>query len=435
MPLDYFNDDHYFACDVMTILPTMTNLKATDVYFGTDGSIKSGLSLYFKIYGFVLRLQEWNSRFNGDGIYLAYDIMYENSVVGFVNYYYNTKKQSFSYRQSVLCTFDLSSLANGAPITNNIMLNLEYSDIPIANPLSPEFEAGQLNKKTGELEKNVVIDRFTLSDRLYRGGEGLIVDSPRFSRAFITTREVYKNGSYVTYAFVQPDGSVEHERTPWENLGQDMVSIMQKYSDGDDYLIDTEEERAGADVNLIFDFLPLMYGQGSSIVEHNKEAKFVSNGYRSYDEYVLDSFNSSLREEFENRFSQENVQNCYPRPVIFKYGSEHASGASSAKNVSQNSGERFLDAVGSSTFQENSIKRDYQEDRYEKSGFKTFYGEFDKKDESDNLEKFLIRKHLEACGISPNESNYIEKFMEEYLRWEGTNRSTTINPIKADAFK
>ncbi len=138
MPLDYFNNDHYFACDVMTILPTMTNLMATKVYLGTDGSIKSGLSLYFKIYGFVLRLQEWNSRFNGDGIYLAYDIMYENSVVGFVNYYYNIKKQSFSYRQSVLCTFDLSVLREG--MTNNLILNLEYSDIPIENPLSPEFK-------------------------------------------------------------------------------------------------------------------------------------------------------------------------------------------------------------------------------------------------------------------------------------------------------
>ena len=32
MPLDYFDDDHFFACDVMTVLPTMTNLMATKVY-------------------------------------------------------------------------------------------------------------------------------------------------------------------------------------------------------------------------------------------------------------------------------------------------------------------------------------------------------------------------------------------------------------------
>ena len=366
-----------------------------------------------------MRLQEWNSRFNGDGIYLAYDIMYENSVVGFVNYYYNLRNHSFSYRQSVICTFDLSKFGLPEETTNNLILNLEYSDIPIEKPESPEFKAGQFDEKTGGLEKDAVIDRFTLSDK---HGKGAPIGNPVFSRAYITTRQTYEKGHYVTYSFIQPDTSIEYGATPWQNLGDEIMSVMKKYS-GDDFLIGTSEERTRADINLIFDFLPLMYEQGSSIVEHNKEDKFVSNGYRSYDDYSADSFNSTLKDEgFTNHFTKEGSHNCYPRPVVFIYDAEKALGAASSKNVgSYDGGERFIDAVGFYSY--NDSERKYDNSRYEESGFKAVYGEYSDDFGFKDMEDFIIRKHLESCGISPDESDYIDRFSEEYINWE-TKRKT-----------
>lgn len=402
MPLEYFGGDHNFACAVMTVLPTMTNLRPAAISLDLNGRIKDGVSLYFHIYGFDLRLNAENSRFNDDGVYLQYDIMYADSSVGFVDYYYNYKTRRFSYRQSVLCTLELPNEQ-----TNNMILNLEYTDIEIKNPLSPEFEAGQLCEN-GYLDDNAVIDRFNLGDRLYDGLE-LVVYEPWFTRSFVTTKQVRDGiGDFITYSFIQPDTMIctlQAKRKKWKDIDYDGIeAVMSKYvaknEDGStNYLIDTDEERKNADYRMIFDLLPCMYERGESIATHHGND---SGGYESYESFKNDSFKESLKAEFRRALNvgEEGTgdwgNNDYP--VI--YNSRTQKGAS-CRDFSP---------------MDNA--------KYKSSGFDKFYGEY--KGEDGKIQEFLIANHLKACGIE--DVSYISNFITAY-----SNRTRNgMDRVRAD---
>ena len=406
MPIDYFHGDYDFACTVMTVLPTMTNLRSATISLDLNGRIKDGVSLYFHIYGFDLRLNAENSRFNDDGVYLQYDIMYDDSSVGFVDYYYNYKTRRFSYRQSVLCTLELPNEQ-----TNNMILNLEYTDIEIKNPLSPEFEAGQLCEN-GYLDDNAVIDRFNLGDGLYDGLE-LVVYKPWFTRSFVTTKQVRDGiGDFITYSFIQPDtmiSTLQAKGKKWKDIDYDGIeTVMSKYVDKNgvegtdfEYLIDTDEERKNADSKLVFEILPLMYENGKSIVaRHVKD----SGGYESYESFKDDSFKESLKSEFLKAFNVgEYCEGVRTNPII--YNSKNGKGTSSSE---------FCLIKDAST--------------YKLSGFHEFYGEC--KEEDDKTMAFLIAKHLEACGIT--NASYISNFIKNYSENYPSPSYKRMDRVRAD---
>lgn len=409
MPLKYFGGDHNFACAVMTTLPTMTNLRSATISLDMNGRIKDGVSLYFHIYGFDLRLNAENSRFNDDGVYLQYDIMYAGSSVGFVDYYYNYKTKSFTYRQSVLCTFGIpKEIANGIDgITNNLLLNLEYTDIEIKNPLSPAFEAGQL-RNDGYLADNAVIDRFNPVDRFCDEYGNLFIDKPWFSRAFVTTKQVKEKGDFITYSFLQADTrscTRKEGVKSWNEIDYDGIeAVMSKYVDKNedgstDYLIDTDEERKNADYRMIFDLLPFMYEKGESIVSHHGKD---NGGYESYESFKNDSFKESLKAEFRRAFNvgEEGAGDWGNNDYAVIYNSRTQKGASC---------------------------RDFSpmdNTKYESSGFDKFYGEY--KGENDKIKEFLITNHLKACGIE--DDSYISNFITAY-----SNRTRNgMDRVRAD---
>lgn len=406
MPLDHFGGDHEFACVVMTVLPTMTNLRSATISLDMNGRIKDGVSLYFHIYGFDLRLNVENSRLNDDGVYLQYDIMYEGSSVGFVDYYYNYNTKRFTYRQSVLGTLELPMEQS-----NNIILNLEYTDIEIKNPLSPEFEAGQL-REDGYLSDNALIDRFNLGDSFYDGLR-LLVYKPWFTRSFVTTKQVRDRiGDFITYSFIQPDtmiGTLQASGKKWKDIDYDGIeAVMSRYVDKDgvegtdfEYLIDTPEERKNADYRMIFDLLPFIYEKGESIVKHHNKD---NGGYESYESFTDDSFKESLKLEFLKAFNVgEYCEGVGTNPII--YNSKNGNGTFSYEFC-------FIKDTSA----------------YNDSGFPEFYGEF--KDDDDKVMAFLISKHLESCGIT--NASYISNFIKNYSENYPSPSYKRIDRVRAD---
>lgn len=423
MPKDYFGDDFSLSCSVMTIMPTMTNLKSATLYL--DGNrVKSGLSLRFEVFGFTLILQERTCRFNKDGVYLRYSIIDKDTIVGFADYYYNIKERCFSYRQSVICTLDLDlETGQDLQLTTNIALNLEYNDIKIENPLTLEFKAGQLDAKTGFLNNEAFVDRFCFADKYFL--DGIRIRDPWFSRAYITTKEVLEKNGYVVYSFLQPDTVYETEYTSHDEIEKtyhEFSGFLKKYSEGPDYVIDSKDERSNADINLVFDFLTLTYDRGLSIVQHDQNYEGSVGGYGSYEDFKGDSF-SVRKLEFDNTFKERNIpgMSSYPNPIVYDVNSK--DGASVSKGELESG--LVFDAI-------KDWDDDTNDEKYVSKGFDKFYGKYDSSS-GISVEEFLIRKHLFACGIE-NES-YINKFVDEYLKWEhlrnGLN-SYKMQRVKAD---
>lgn len=416
MPIDYFDGDFNLACSVMTVLPTMTNLRSAKVSLDMNGRIKNGVSLNFYIYGFKLELQTDNSRFNDDGIYLQYSIMYDGTSVGFVDYYYNYETHRFTYRQSVLCTFAFPPSKN----VNNLILNLEYKDVEVKNPLSPEFAAGQL-KEDGYLNDDALIDRFSFGDKWYDGRlNDYAIENPWFIRTNVTTKEVRdKYGDYITYSFLQPDSVVEASGNSWiEMNGYELADVMKKYatvwddSETDErckYLIDTDVERENADIKMIFEILPFMYETGSSIVTHHSKG---SGGYESYSEFIDDSYNLMKQEFLTALGLRENIAHYRSVPNPIAYNSTKKLGAAAQKGENH-SGMKFSSV---NVYDESNEYKPNDDSIYKEKEFNIFYGEYDSEENTLSVEEFLIRKHLEHCGIT-NES-YINNFIKVYCEWE-----------------
>lgn len=423
MPKNYFGDDFSLSCSVMTIMPTMTNLKSATLYL--DGNrVKSGLSLRFEVFGFTLILQEKTCRFNKDGVYLRYSIMNKDSIVGFADYYYNIKENCFSYRQSVICTLDLDlETGQNLQLTTNIALNLEYNDIKIENPLTLEFKAGQLDDKTGFLNNEAFVDRFCFADKYFL--DGIRIREPWYNRAYITTKEILEKNGYVVYSFLQPDTVYETEYTSHEEISNsyhEFADFLEKYSDGPDYVIDTHHERTNADINLVFDLLTLTYDRGLSIVQHDQNYEGSVGGYRSYEDFKDDSF-SVRRPEFDNVFIMKEIpgMSSYPNPIVYDVTSR--DGASVSKGELESG--LVFDAI-------KDWDDDTNDEKYISKDFDKFYGKYDSLS-GISVEEFLIRKHLFACGIE-NES-YINRFVDEYLKWERSRNglnSYKMQRVKAD---
>lgn len=404
MPTDYFEGDHWLSCAVMTIMPTMTNLQASEI--SVKGSNLKNVETNYTVFGFDVNLAAEYSHINSDGIYLSYEILYDDAIVGFCDYYYNIDEKKFSYRQSVCCSF--------TNVPDNEMLNMEYIDIPIENVMQPVFRTGQLTEN-GVLASDAYVDNVHLSTMEIPGKSKWI-----FTRAYITMNEVKgENGLYTMYAFKQPDNSFETSECDYSE-GTELTEIIKNYA-GDNLVIDTDEERKGADFSLLKKLYPIFYTNGQSISDHHSKTK----GYSNYEEFKSDSF-SGITDFVEEKKNGRPVDT--PKPVIYTYNGKESYGASVQRtyigdtpSLTSSHGSIFYWALTDENPEANKYKGDF----YNKLGFNRYYGEYDSEGETITVYDFTVEKHLKACGIDDDE--YIKAFIkaENYIR---TNNSSEKYP-------
>ena len=393
MPTAYFQGDHWLSCAVMTVMPTMTNLQAGEI--SLEGSTFKNIETNYTVFGFDVKLAVEYSHINSDGVYLSYEIMYGDSVVGFCDYYYNIKEKKFSYRQSVSCTF--------RDVPDNEMLNMEFIDIPIENVLQPIFKTGQLTDD-GVLASDAFVDNVPIST---------MRNQPKwsFSRAYITMNEVKgENGLYTMYAFKQRDNSFKTGENDYVD-GEELTNIVKSYI-GDDLLISSDEERKKADFSLLKKLYPIFYTNGQSIADHHSTTK----GYSSYEEFKNDSFSSVLNLVEEKKTGK--VEDA-PKPVVYTYNGKSSYGASTQKTyegdtptLTSSHGNLFFNGLTDTNALDNRFKGDY----YNKLGFNRYYGEYDSNGNTVTIYDFTAEKHLKACGIT--DADYIKAFInaENYTR-------------------
>ena len=392
MPVEYFEDDLWLSCTVMTIMPTLTNLQAVEV--SLSGNELKNIEANYTIFGFDIELADEYSHINSDGVYLSYKILYEDAIVGFCDYYYNIGKKVFSYRQSVCCTF------NSFP--DNEILNIEYTDIPIENVLEPVFEVGQLTDE-GILASDAFVDNVIFTTYNTQSPTKSLF---AFKRSFITMNEVRENdGLYTMYAFKQPDNSFETDWCEYEGELKAVKDVLVKYA-GDDAIFNTDAERTSADFSMMKEIYPLIYENGESLSAHHSTKK----GYTSYEEFKADSFLQQInmiKEKLQNKCDDT------PRPVVYTYNGTNSKGATTTRTLRGEEtalstfGPRFrsgLIGVGDRKISE------YSDEYYKKTGFEDYYGKYDSENETVTIYDFTARKHLKACGIE--DEDYIDAFIE-----------------------
>lgn len=388
MPVEYFEGDQGLACAVMSLMPTMTNLEAVEI--NVTGKSLENIGTSFTVFGFDIELVRDSSHINADGVYLQYRVLYEGSTVGFCDYYYNIEKKMFSYRQSVICTFE--------GIYDNEILNMEYIDIPVDNPLEPVFKVGQLTQD-GTLDDNAYVDNIWLNTQSPRK-PGLV-----YKRSFITLNEVRgKDGLYTMYAFKQLDNAFEMGPVDFDGEFSEFKTILGKYLD-EDLFIDTDEERTKADLALIEEIYPLVYKNGTSIADHHSTIK----GYSSYKEFVNDSFREQTVLITDNGTSSfGRTSSNVPAPAIYTYNGKDSTGASTIRNPR---GGATNIIMGPSFRSLNGyLGEAYSEDKgYTLLGFKDYFGAYDSGEESVTVSDFTTDKFLRACGI--DNEDYIKAFI------------------------
>ena len=411
MPTAYFENDHYLACAVMTIMPTMTNLQAVEV--SLTGNSFRNVALESTVFGFKIKFLPEYSHVNEDGVYLQYNILYEDTTVGFCDYYYNTDTKKFSYRQSVFCTFE--------GLNDNEILSMEYIDIPIDNVLEPVFKVGQLvteGESKGMLAEDAYVDSFQLNST-----DSSFSPQKNYSyrRAYITLNEVKESsGLYTMYAFKQPDNtftfksvlvnfeSTEDYSDELKTFIEGVKSVVNEYQDENDkdYLINTATERKNANFDMMKKIYPLLYKNGKSIADHHSTIK----GYTNYEDFVADSF-----KEQSNAISNniERSSDNSPNPVIYTYKGTNSKGAATFRSY-----RNAQTGTGTSGNVFTNIKN---EEAYTQLGFEDYFGTYDSSTSS-SVCVFITEKFLKACGI--DNEDYIKAFIKgENERAESSNSS------------
>ncbi len=396
MPTAYFEGDHFLSCSVMTTMPTMTNLEAKRI--SLSKSSLGTIDANYTVFGFKIKLEEDYSRINDDGVYLQYSIWDDDSVVGFCDYYYNIKKRTFSYRQSVACSFDES--INNIPITDNEVLNLEYIDVPVENALVPEFSVGQLTDD-GVLDDNAFVDQ--ISFREDKIGDQKWV----YERGYITANEVKEGRYYTIYSMKQPDHYLITDSTSYEEFPALKNLVYSKIYDENKKII-----RKNINIDFMLELYPLFYENGESIRDHHSTVK----GYESYEEFTGDSF-SSLTDPIKSKSGDSEKLPNAPRPTIYTYKGTASTGASTNRNSMIGKGKT---SFFSCLYVPDEDK--YNDERYKELGFEQYLGTYNK-DAGYDIREYTIRKFLEKCGIK-NES-YIKAFIENDTKLEDGNKKLT----------
>lgn len=382
-----WGDDSMRAPSVMQALPAMIGLSASEATDFNDVIQQAESNKTINLYGFEARAETTHWKENSDGYYMRYTICSNGSDIGFIEFYFDRSRNIFSYRQLVLITFivDTNSML-GKRVGEAFLLCLEYDDIPITETSERNFSFsfGQLNN--GEIETNAFKDDFSISKLSSKGD---YIDKYSFTRSYLSGNSNYEN----YYAFFHPD---LEEATYYFDYTEVKNKISQFFDNTSSGVIKTEEEAKKANLDFVYDILPLIYTNANSLEKAGPYASyddFTSKGFKNLND-VFDSHwlkNDNQIKEGERPYAETN-------PVIFSW----EGGNSAAAQTEKGNGMSFT-----SVTKENWANTD----------FGKYYKNINPENLSeDELVTTLIKAHLTACGIK--DENYIENFTfaEKYER-------------------
>lgn len=153
------------AGSIMRTMPVMVSLNHIS---NDDRNALASISDRSRAFGFPVRFDRENSRINNDGAYLRYDILSEqedwsDDVIGRIDYYYNDKDYTFSYRQVLALNINYADV-DAADIYSPAVLVIEYTDVPIRGVESNgrvSFNTAVIGRN-GEIEPKVTMDMIQL---------------------------------------------------------------------------------------------------------------------------------------------------------------------------------------------------------------------------------------------------------------------------------
>lgn len=388
-----WGDEPMRSASVMQSLPAMIGFESIEKDSFAEVKTEADEKGIIHLLGFDARPETGKWRENNDGIYLCYTIIYENTDVGIIEYYYNDIENVFSYRQMVMLT--MMNPMDETSIAEAIILTMEYDDIPVASMNETgSFRFGQL--VNDEIEKNAFVDHLYITQY---NNDGIM-----FNRTYMTG----VSSSDCFYSFCHPD--LTEATYPFDDT--DIYNVIEKIGNGNK-LLDTADEAKAADTAFMMNIAEYIYSNARSVE--------TAGPYDSYDDFRASSLKElcePVDENRENGFKEGRQPHSSANPVIFSWEDYKSAAAQTTE----------------SAMEFNEITAEI----WPITDFGYFYKDIEPdKMSDDELVEALINAHLRACGIT--DGNYIANYsyaeMNEAYKHGMGIWPITVTTETPDAFK
>ena len=373
------------AGSIMRTMPVMVSLNHIS---NNGGNALASISDRSRAFGFPVRFDRENSRINNDGAYLRYDILSEqedwsDDVIGRIDYYYNDKDYSFSYRQVLALNINYADVC-AADIYSPAVLVIEYTDVPIRGVESNgrvSFNTAVIGRN-GEIEPKVTMDMIQLGMVSF-GSDSIKYIPDWFAFDRITPvissedgRYMVMNMPYYSMKYLKDDGYPER-------LKELVIQAA-----GSDMTFDREESR-NMDIDFVLDVLDFIYGHPYKHDTYHSAGNFSSDslsdikGIKTYLASDID---------YSNLVGEGRTTVWGSVPAIFDFNSGETGTPS-----------KITGAIGNEGFEVF-----YNEEYYNASGMEKFLGDIDFTDGEEGRDS-IIAEFMKEMGIT--DSNYIANYI------------------------
>ena len=304
----------------MVTMPVMVALDSVD---NRDGNALSRIEGETNAFGFPLRFDSEHSRINNDGAYIRYDVMsehegWENDVVGRIDYYYNAKHQTFSYRQLIALTIDPSDFAEKIgydvpeAVYQTLVLLIQYDDVAIDGV---ELN-GMVSFSTAEFDQNGQIVPKVTINQINFGNVSFYSDN--------AVKEIRYDENVFFMSKYSPiirsaDGKYASINLPYTseiyndeaNYPAEMDSLIKSVA-GDNRRIDDVIESRNVDLDFAVDVLEALYQKPYKHDTYNSYGNFTSDNIDKVRGITLMPAGS-----FAQQPDTYNISAAGPQPAIY----------------------------------------------------------------------------------------------------------------------
>ena len=364
------------SSSVMQSLPAMIGFESIAKVSFDEVKTEADEKGIIHLLGFDIRPETRKWKENDDGIYLRYTVIYEDTDVGIIEYYYNDSENVFSYRQMVMLT--MMNPMDETKTAEASVLVIEYDDIPVGSiNETGSFKFGQL--VSGEIEKNAFVDHLDITTIDSQTGQ-YHTDGIIFKRSYMTG----VSSSDCFYSFCHPD--MTDATYPFDH--EDIYKVIEAIENGNgNNLIDTADEAKAADTAFMMDIAAHVYSNAGSIK--------AAGPYESYDDFMDSSLKKlcgPVEMQIENReheYQSGRQPHSSANPVIFSW--------------------KDYKSAAAQTMESDMEFNDVTTETWAATDFGNFYKDIELDTMSnEELVKALINAHLRACGIT--DDNYIANY-------------------------